>query len=535
MRPGQTIVPYDENLLERARTQWQFGDWSSLTKLERDELQHHPERAKLALLAAAGQFQLGAFERAQQFIRLARDWGCSDRLLLQILVAGVHNSLGRFSALAGQEGRSFRHFECAVRIGAPGADTRLLALARAREQLQALKIGGWPQAPLEPLPDAAAKAIAPTAYLVGIKLRINDSPIMKLGFNALQKNWVKIQDDILEYETEGKSPLYLVSNDSVAFDKAPRHAPIFVSSDSRYTLSGEIEHVGENRPVVWVFQYADGEKIESSSMVVENGKFRIDLQTKAATDAVAIGIRLAGKGKLMLRGSAFKLVQRTDDGLIDFFEEKIEKIKQAHKREVENSTKQIEASIRLQHYLGPDVILPDMHNWPISPDFGVLLINLVEQNGYDGVVEFGSGTSTLILAKALDRVARRDGTTSSPLLSFDHLTEYAERTENLLKNARLLERTKVSLAPLAPWQKTGGEVFSYYQCTLALQQYRDALPATATKILVVVDGPPAATGHHARFPALPEILEVFSAGYVFHFLMDDFCTRRGAGNCGTMD
>jgi len=94
-----------------------------------------------------------------------------------------------------------------------------------------------------------------------------------------------------------------------------------------------------------------------------------------------------------------------------------------------------------------------MHNWPISPDFGVLLINLVEQNGYDGVVEFGSGTSTLILAKALDRVARRDGTTSSPLLSFDHLTEYAERTENLLKNARLLERTKVSLAPLAPWQK----------------------------------------------------------------------------------
>ncbi len=22
-------VPYDENLLERARTQWQFGDWST--------------------------------------------------------------------------------------------------------------------------------------------------------------------------------------------------------------------------------------------------------------------------------------------------------------------------------------------------------------------------------------------------------------------------------------------------------------------------------------------------------------------------
>ncbi len=44
-------VPYDENLLERARTQWQFGDWASLMKLERDTLQHHPDRAKLALLS----------------------------------------------------------------------------------------------------------------------------------------------------------------------------------------------------------------------------------------------------------------------------------------------------------------------------------------------------------------------------------------------------------------------------------------------------------------------------------------------------
>ncbi|MBC7488803.1 MAG: hypothetical protein H7240_00945, partial [Glaciimonas sp.] len=26
----QTVVPYDENLLELSRTQWQFGDWASL-------------------------------------------------------------------------------------------------------------------------------------------------------------------------------------------------------------------------------------------------------------------------------------------------------------------------------------------------------------------------------------------------------------------------------------------------------------------------------------------------------------------------
>lgn len=51
---GANHVPYDEPLLERARTRWQFGDWNSLGQLDRNTLQHHPNRTKLALLAAAG-------------------------------------------------------------------------------------------------------------------------------------------------------------------------------------------------------------------------------------------------------------------------------------------------------------------------------------------------------------------------------------------------------------------------------------------------------------------------------------------------
>ena len=35
-QPEQSVVPYDENLLERASIQWQFGDWQSLTKMNRD-------------------------------------------------------------------------------------------------------------------------------------------------------------------------------------------------------------------------------------------------------------------------------------------------------------------------------------------------------------------------------------------------------------------------------------------------------------------------------------------------------------------
>jgi hypothetical protein len=50
-------VPIDENLLERARTQWQFGDWPSLAAISRDALQHHPDLPKLALLAVALRLQ----------------------------------------------------------------------------------------------------------------------------------------------------------------------------------------------------------------------------------------------------------------------------------------------------------------------------------------------------------------------------------------------------------------------------------------------------------------------------------------------
>jgi serine/threonine protein kinase len=136
----QNVVPYDENLLERSRTQWQFGDWESLAKIQRDTLQHHPDRAKLALLAAAGHLQQGNSQAASQFTRLAQDWGCSKKLISQILISGVNNSLGRAAAISGQNQRALRHFESAIEIGSPGGDRRLLSQARSKSQSEQIGI-----------------------------------------------------------------------------------------------------------------------------------------------------------------------------------------------------------------------------------------------------------------------------------------------------------------------------------------------------------------------------------------------------------
>ena len=135
---GTSWVSFDENLLERARTQWQFGDWASLATISRESLQHHPERARLAVLVAAGHGQCGNQEKLQQFIRLAQDWGCSRKLISQVLISGVQNSLGLASLAAGQTDRAQLFFEQSVQTGMPGADLKLLSGARVRQQRQLL-------------------------------------------------------------------------------------------------------------------------------------------------------------------------------------------------------------------------------------------------------------------------------------------------------------------------------------------------------------------------------------------------------------
>lgn len=134
------VVPYDENLFERTRTQWHFGDWESLCSLTHDAIAHHPDRARLALSAASGLFQLGKFQEAHQFIRFAQDWGVSKKLVVRILIAGVHNSLGRISAISKQQERAKRHFENSIKAGAPGNEFKLLTQARILEQLKQLGI-----------------------------------------------------------------------------------------------------------------------------------------------------------------------------------------------------------------------------------------------------------------------------------------------------------------------------------------------------------------------------------------------------------
>ena len=526
----QTLVPFDEHLVERARSQWQFGDWESLTSILFDIIQHHPDRAKLALFVAAGHLQSGNVHEAQQLLRFATRWGASKNNLARILIAGVHNSLGRAAALTGQQVRMLKHFESSVGVGTPGADIRLLAKARQNEQLAQIDVVAKLLALPVSAPTGAAliarQTISKTEYCISLTVRLDNAGPMNMGFNSNKPDWVNAKPELLEYKTENNAPMYLVSNGNGNFEKPPQDQQLTLSADTAYLLSGTIAQQGNSKPVVWLFQYAGGKREDSQSVPVTNGRFRLAFRTLPHMEALAIGIRLAGEGSIDLKKTVFTLKEQNNEELIAFFEEKISKLENSSRNSVENSMRQLEACIRLQHYLGDETILPDMHKWPISPDFGVLLINLIEQNVYDGIIEFGSGTSSLIVAKALERAARRQNGSAVSLLTFDHLDEYAGKTRKLITQSGLQRYANVVLAPLESWQTKEDEPFAYYSCGETIRTYRQEMGDQTRRILVIVDGPPSAVGKHARYPALPQVLAACGENDCIDFLMDDYLRQE---------
>lgn len=385
------LVPYDENLLERSRTQWQFGDWQSLAQLQRETLQHHPDRAKLALLAAAGHQQLANMSAARQFTRLAQDWGCNKKLVSQILIAGVHNTLGRAAAIGGRQQQALQHFENSVKIATPGGDLRLLVQARTREELAQLGL---------PSPEA------------------------------------------LQHEGTGSM-----------------RVPVMGSA---------MQHMAEQLQ-------------KQNTALSEQIK-------KQNADLISVG----------------KSLENTV------------------KKEMLNATQQLEAFQGIQSFLNHGERLPQMHGWPISPDFALYLLELIDSNDYDLILEFGSGTSTVLIAKALARIGRqRHGKPATSQAAFEHLEQYHAQTLANLKHSELADAVQLVLAPLQPYQAPNGNTYSYYSCHTALKELAQRLPAADLKVLMVVDGPPAATGQHARYPAVPAVLAQLKSARI-DILLDDY-------------
>src|ERR1700758_609512 len=158
-------------------------------------------------------------------------------------------------------------------------------------------------------------------------------------------------------------------------------------------------------------------------------------------------------------------------------------------KEVRQTFRQLEALQNLSAVLPAGGVLPATRGWAASPDLLVVLVDLVITERPSLVVECGSGASTLWLALAMRRF-EIDGR----IVALDHDPVFGAKTRDLLARHDVRDLAEVRDAPLESFS-LDGEDYSWY----ARRAWEDLKGID----LLFVDGPPATTGHQARYPALP--------------------------------
>jgi predicted O-methyltransferase YrrM len=166
------------------------------------------------------------------------------------------------------------------------------------------------------------------------------------------------------------------------------------------------------------------------------------------------------------------------------------------KKEIRQTFRQLEALQNLNAMLPTSAALPATRIWAASPDLLVLLVDLVSTERPSLVVECGSGASTLWLALAMRRFGI-DGR----IIALDHDPVYGGKTRDFLAGHDVSDLAEVRDAPLESFD-LDGQTYQWYA--------RHAWVDLAGIDLLFVDGPPATTGHHARYPALPLLSKALS-------------------------
>ena len=155
----------------------------------------------------------------------------------------------------------------------------------------------------------------------------------------------------------------------------------------------------------------------------------------------------------------------------------------------------IGSMLRLQQRFNPVVAWPRTTGWAMDSSTLERLVERILEQRPRTIVECGSGPSTVWLAYA----AREAG---SRLVSLEHLEQFARQTRQELARHGLQDVAEVRLAPL---QEHDVEGASYRWYDAEACQDLDGID------MLLVDGPPKATGERARYPAVPLLRSRFSA------------------------
>jgi predicted O-methyltransferase YrrM len=211
---------------------------------------------------------------------------------------------------------------------------------------------------------------------------------------------------------------------------------------------------------------------------------------------MALGLLLGGL--LLLIRHSLELASRIGNlaGESQRTFEAVRQVRADTPKEIKQTFRQLEALQNLSAVLPASDVLPATRGWAASPDLLMVLVDLVITERPSLVVECGSGASTLWLALAMRRF-EIDGR----IIALDHDPVFGAKTRDFLARHGVGDLAEVRDAPLESFT-LDGETYSWY----ARRAWADLTGID----LLFVDGPPAATGHQARYPALPLLSEALS-------------------------
>lgn len=135
-------------------------------------------------------------------------------------------------------------------------------------------------------------------------------------------------------------------------------------------------------------------------------------------------------------------------------------------------------------------IPPELEGWAADPILIEHAIRLLINVRPRLVLECGSGSSTVAVARCLKILGGR-------VISLEHDPEFARRTVEMLRLQGLDGIASVITAPLVA-REFEGRARSWYG-----PEYESSIAAPID--VLIVDGPPKATGPQARYPAIPAL------------------------------
>lgn len=218
-------------------------------------------------------------------------------------------------------------------------------------------------------------------------------------------------------------------------------------------------------------------------------------------------------------------------------------------KSISTGTQQLEAYMGVQSLLELGEVPLKFHGWSINPDLALILADKIKSNNYDLIIEFGSGSSTLLFAKSIMQY-RLDNTDKARLsiakrqvddklvsyvepedydlpkhvISFEQNKEYFKQTEDSLNQQGLLKAVELVYSPLVN-MKDQGDDYLYYNCKTKLKHLARVYENRSARILVLVDGPYDPNNYKARYPALPLLLKYLPA-HQLDIVLDDY-NREG--------